>query len=278
MIRRFVLYTTGFTLLTIAGANRSSAQDTALVRAFRTSSAPFAIVDGRLKGSGADVLSRAIRENQFIMVGEDHGIREVPEFVGALFAAAQPAGYRHLAVEVGPVTSRRLETMMRSPTAQQDLNAFLGRYTPFTIPFFFWKEEAQMLEDVVKSVPSTRGVVWGLDQEFIMSSTYTFERLAQIAPTKAARELALQLAATSAKEDKSMLETRNPGAVWMVASTDADVAKLKAAFSTAPAGSEADETMRELLVSRDIYRMYNAGTNYESNQKRDDLMKQHFLA
>jgi hypothetical protein len=278
MIPRFVLCTTGFIALTIAGANKTSAQDSALVRAFRTNSAPFNLGNGRLNGPGADVLSRAARENQFIMVGEDHGFREVPQFVGALFATAQPAGYRHLAVEVGPVTSRRLESMMRSPTAQQDLNAFLARYTPYTIPFFFWKEEAQMLEGVVKSVPSTRGVVWGLDQEFIMSSTYTFERLAQIAPTKAARDLALELAATSAKEDTMMLESKNPGAVWMVASTDADVAKLNAAFSSAPAGSEAAEALRELLVSREIYRMFNAGTNYESNQKRDDLMKQHFLA
>jgi hypothetical protein len=278
MIHRFVLGTTGFLLLSIAGANTIPAQDTALVRALRTSSAPFTLVDGRLEGRGAEVLARAARENQFIMVGEDHGFREAPAFVGALFAAARQAGYRHLAVEAGPITSRRLETMMRAPSAQHDLDAFLGRYTPYTIPFFFWKEEAQMLEGVVKGVPSTRGVVWGLDQEFIMSPTYTFERLAQIAPSRMARDLALELAATSAKEDKAMLDTQNPEAVWMVASTDADVAHLKAAFRRSPAGSEADETLRELLESRDIYRMFNAGANYESNQKRDDLMKQHFLA
>jgi hypothetical protein len=277
MIRRNVLATTGFIVLSLAGPGAGIAQDTALVRAFRTNSAAFTVVDGHLKGLGADVLSRAARDNQFIMVGEDHGFREVPEFVGALFEVARPAGYRHLAVEVGPVTSRRLETMMRSPNAQQDLNTFLGRYTPFTIPFFFWKEEAKMLEGVVKSVPAARGVVWGLDQEFIMSSTYTFERLAQIAPSKAARDLASQLASTSAKEDKTMLESKNPGAVWMVSSTDADVAHLKAVFKAAP-GSEADELIRELTESRDIYKMYNAGTNYESNQKRDDLMKQHFIA
>ena len=276
MNRRNVIAVTGFAFLSFASPYAGAAQDTALVRAFRINSAPFTLVDRHLKGLGADILARAARDNQFIMVGEDHGFREVPEFVGALFETARPAGYRHLAVEVGPVTSRRLETMMRSPTAQKDLDAFLGRYTPFTIPFFFWKEEAQMLEGIVKSVPSTRGVVWGLDQEFIMSSTYTFERLAQIGRTKGAHDLAAQLAATSAKEDKAMLETRNPGAVWMVTSTDADVAQLEAAFKAAP-GSEADEAIRELVVSREIYRMYNAGTNYESNQMRDDLMKRHFL-
>jgi hypothetical protein len=272
-----VLAATGIVVLALAIPGAGNAQDTALVTAFRTNSAPFNISNGRLTGMGADVLSRAARENQFIMVGEDHGFREVPEFVGALFAAARPAGYRHLAVELGPLTSRRLETMMRSPGAQHDLDAFLGRYTPYTIPFFFWKEEASMLEGVVKSLPSTHDVVWGLDQEFIMSPTYTFERLAQIAPSRAARDLASEFASISAREDSAMLTSRNPGVVWMVSSPDSDVTRLEAAFKAAHQ-TEAGVLIRELVESRDIYRMFNAGTNYESNQKRDDLMKQHFLA
>ncbi len=248
MVHRNVLVAAGFILVAVAGPKSGGAQDTALVRAFRANAATFNLIDGHLKGPGAGMLSRAARENQFIMVGEDHGFREVPEFVGALFEVARPAGYRHLAVEVGPLTSRRLETMMRSPAAQQDLNAFLARYTPFTIPFFFWKEEAQMLESVVKSVAPARGVVWGLDQEFIMSSTYTFERLAQLGATKAARDLAVQLAAISSRDDTVMLESKNPGAVWMISSTDADVARLKSAFKGTP-GSEAEDLIRELTES-----------------------------
>jgi len=259
-----------------AGGAILEAQDTSFVKALRSNSSSFNIADGHLRGLGADVLSRAVRENQFILVGEDHGIRELPQFVAALFDAARPAGYRHLAVEIGPITGRRLETMMRAPDAQKQIDTFLGRYTPFTLPFFFWKEEAQMLESVVKSVPAQRGVVWGLDQEFIISATYMFERLVAIAPSKPAREVATRFAASSAKGDSMMITSHNPGAVWMVTSTDADVAQLKSVFSAKP-GTEADEIIREVSVSRDIYRMFNAGTNYESNQKRDDLMKIHFI-
>ncbi len=285
MIPRIVRLAVVAVVLAFAAILPASAQDSALVRAFRANSAQFTIVDGQLAGAGAEALSRAARENQFIMVGEDHGFREVPEFVGALFAAARPAGYRHLAVEIGPVTGRRLDRMMRAPNAQTGVNAFLGRYTPFTLPFFFWKEESAMLERVVKSVPRTSPVVWGIDQEFIMSPTYMFERLAQLAPSKAARDLATELAALSGREDKQMLATGNPGAVWMVTSTDADVAKLDKAFragwpadaESVASHSEADAIIRELAVSRVIYQMFNAGTNYESNQKRDNLMKQHFI-
>lgn len=263
-------------LISLASASLLPAQDTSFVKVLRSSSAPFTIVNGHLSGAGGDLLTQMTRENQFILVGEDHGIRELPEFASALFAAARPAGYSHLAVEIGPVTGRRLEAMMRKPDAQQEVSAFLGRYTPFTLPFYFWKEEAEMLESVVKSVPGKRGVVWGLDQEFIMSPTYMFERLAELAPSKNARTLATQLARASAREDSVMLKTGNPTTVWMVTSTDADVARLKSAFSAKP-GTEAEEIIRELSTSRVIYRMFNSGTNYESNEKRDNLMKQHFL-
>lgn len=263
-------------IITLASALPLKAQDSSFVKVLRSSSAPFTIVNGHLSGEGGDLLTQMTRENQFILVGEDHGIRELPEFVSALFAAARPAGYSHIAVEIGPITARRLENMMRKADAQQEVNAFLGRYTAFTLPFYFWKEEAQMLESIVKSVPGKRGVVWGLDQEFIMSPTYMFERLAELAPSKKARALATQVAATSAREDSVMLKTGNPTTVWMVTSSDADLAHLKSAFSAKP-GTEAEEIIRELSTSRDIYRMFNAGTNYESNQKRDDLMKRHFL-
>ena len=201
MIRKLVSATT--TLLMFAGGAILEAQDTSFVKALRSNSSSFNIADGHLRGLGADVLSRAVRENQFILVGEDHGIRELPQFVAALFDAARPAGYRHLAVEIGPITGRRLETMMRAPDAQKQIDTFLGRYTPFTLPFFFWKEEAQMLESVVKSVPAQRGVVWGLDQEFIISATYMFERLVAIAPSKPAREVATRFAASTSRRAPS---------------------------------------------------------------------------
>lgn len=274
MIARFIRSTALLSSLMTSAVLQ--AQDTAFVKALRSNASPFTITNGHLTGAGADALSRAAHENQFILVGEDHGIRELPEFVSALFATARPAGYTHLGVEIGPITGRRLESMMRAANGQKEVDTFLGKYIPFTLPFFFWKEEAQMLENVVKSLPGKRGVVWGLDQEFILSPTYMFERLAAIAPSASARTLATQLVESSAKGDQAMIKSGNPGAVWMVTSTDADIAKLASTFSPKK-GSEADEIIRELTVSRQIYRMFNTGQGYESNQKRDDLMKQHFI-
>lgn len=248
------------------------AQDTAFVRVLRDHASAFTIQGGRMKGAGADSLARIAAETQFMMVGEDHGIREVPEFVNALWNAARPAGYGHIAVEIGPISGTRLESLLRPVSAQSDLDRFFATYTPYSFPFFFWKEEAQMLESVVKSMPGKRGVVWGIDQEFIMSPSYLLERLAEIAPNKTARDLAAGFAQSSNKGDKAMLTSGNPGAVWMVTTTDADIAKMRAVFKSAP-GGEAATIIDELALSRDIYNKFNKGLNYESNQQRANLMK-----
>ena len=269
-----------FGILTLAAITllpfQSRSQDTAFVKAIRSHASPFEIVGGRLRGFGADALSRVARDHQFIMVGEDHGIREVPQFVAALWETARPHGFSHVGVEIGPVSGANLERMMRRPSAQREMDAFLTRYTSFALPFFFWKEESEMLEEIVKSLPAGRDVVWGLDQEFMLAPTYLFDRLTAIAPNAAARRLAAAYAEASGKGDRAMYANSNPSGLWMVSSTDADIPRLRSAFKPR-VGSEADVILTELALSRDIYGKFSAGLGYESNQQRDDLMKTNFM-
>jgi hypothetical protein len=253
------------------------AQDSPLTGALREHSFPFTIENGQLAGAGAAFFRQVAREHQFIMIGEDHGIREVPEFVGAAFdLARRDANYRHLGVEIGPETTRQLETMLRKPTGQDELKAFLTRYTGFSLPFANWREEALLFQRVVQSLPDEKHVLWGLDQEFIVAPSYLFEDLARMAPTPAARDLARNLAASSLASDRRMIAEANPQAVWMVTSTDADVAALQKAFEKATPAARA--LLDEIVESRAIYRTIFSGKNYESNRDRGELMKRHFVA
>ncbi len=86
MQRRLVLAVAALTL-----AEPAAAQDTEFVKALRAHATPFEIYGGKLRGLGADAIARVVREHSFVMVGEDHGIREVPQFVSALWTTACPA-------------------------------------------------------------------------------------------------------------------------------------------------------------------------------------------
>ena len=274
-----VVLTAGVAFLAPAAlAQRSAAPPASdsVIRALRAHSTPFTVSGNELHGAGADTLARIARENQFVMVGEDHGMQEVPAFIGALFAAARPAGYRHLAIEIGPVGARNLEQMMRDTAPQRRVEAFLRSYTSFSLPFFNWREESAMLQRVVESTPRVPDVLWGLDQEFVLAPTYDFDRLARIAPTASAGIVARRYAQKSRALDARTMSEGNPKLLWMFASTDADVDALVRDYH-AHVGSEAETILRELTASREIYAKFTRGENYASNLQRSEMMRRHFL-
>jgi hypothetical protein len=263
-------------LLANAAARPLAAQDSTVIRALIRHAVPFTLDNGTLHGAGADALLEIARSHQFILVGEDHGFQEVPAFVGALYELARPAGYAHLAVEIGPITGRWLDSTMHAPDGIKGLESWLHRYTPFTLPFFFWREEAAMVQRVVRADPRARHVIWGLDQEFILSPTYHFQALARLAPTSAAKALADRAAASSAEADRRFISEGNPQAQWMSATSDSEVQAFAAGYRARP-GTLADTIVRELVESREIYRKIFAGRNYESNSQRDEMMRRHFM-
>ena len=252
-----------------------TAQDTALVAALRSHAMPLTVDGGRLGGPGADLLKAEAARSQFVLVGEDHGMREPPALTAALFRAIQPVGYSHLAVEVGPFTGRALEAALRRPGGE----AAFGRSvkaSPWAVPFYNWKEETDMAADVVAATPRRAGTIWGLDQEFIGSPAVHLRRLAEIAPDGMARSLALEYAAEAGRADARVIAEKNPTLFFMTSWPPDMLPRLRAAFHAAPA-SEAAMLLGELETSAHIYAGQFNGHGYESNDERAGLMKRHFM-
>ena len=113
----------------------------------------------------------------------------MPIFVGALFREINGFGFQTLATETGPLTANYLEEMASQPQAQKVFADFNAQY-PFGLPFYSWKEEAQMAESIVKASHNKNQKLWGLDQEFIASSAFHFKRLFGLASTKEAKSAA----------------------------------------------------------------------------------------
>jgi hypothetical protein len=230
------------------------------------------ITDGRLGGSGGDLLVREADQAQFFLVGEPHGIANVPRFVSALFASIRPKGYTDLAIETGPITARRLEKLVATPNGLSDFN----RKYPFGLPFYNWQEEGELLL-------STRGNgrsashFWGLDQEFMASSRFHLERLFELAPNASAKAVVKKYLDQATTEFDRVVASKNPRLMLLASAKTEDFDKLDAAFLHSK-NLEAREILDEMRESAEIYGNIFAGKGLESNLQRSRLMKKHFTA
>lgn len=236
----------------------------------------LALEDGVLTGSGADFLLSEAKAVQFFLIGEDHGIAEVPQFTAALFQRIYPMGYHHLAIETGPLTAQWLRSLAAEPNAQQACSAF-HKENPFAVPFYHWQEEAALLVAVLKGAQPGVQPLWGLDQEFIMSSKLHFKELLALAPNDDARKVVNEFYENTQTEFHLMVESKDPGLFFLASAQKADFEQLENAFG-AQAPLQAREILFELKTSWEIYAKNFSGAGYESNAQRAGLMKKHFMS
>ena len=84
----------------------------------------LSVSGGRLSGAGASVLESALAQSRFVLLGEDHGIAQTPQFWAAVCATAGPAGFHTMAVEEGPLVAAELEGLARRPDGVAQLTVF----------------------------------------------------------------------------------------------------------------------------------------------------------
>jgi hypothetical protein len=228
-----------------------------------------------LGGDGATFLLDEARASEFVLIGEDHGFAEMPRFTAALFRALEPSGYHHLVVEAGPITGRYITRMATDKDPQRAFADFNRTY-PFALPFYSWREEADMLATAAAAAKGVDEPIWALDQEFILSPQVHLERLVALAPDANARAVATKYYEKVRTEVSRMVESKNPSMVFLASATADDFKRLDAAFHAAP-GSEAGRILSELETSWEIYQGQFNGHGYESNTQRSALMKAHFM-
>jgi hypothetical protein len=253
----------------------SNADDEALIAELVKNRLTLALEDGKLKGAGAELLFKEAEASEFFLIAEDHGIAELPQLAAALFRQLNSYGYAHFATEAGPITARQLEKLATSPRSSQDFADF-NRRNPFSLPFYFWKEETALLEAIVNSPGRKVKPIWGLDQEFVMSAKLHLKRLVELAPNRQARRVVEEYNQKAQTEFNRMVESKNPSNVFLASATEDDFKKLSAALDPKP-GSEAAEIFDELKESWEIYTKQFRGQVYEANDQRAQLMKRHFL-
>ena len=247
-------------------------QDSLLTQKLKANARFFQSQGNVLSGEGFDFLKKEADESSFFMIGEDHGLREIPYFTGELYDAIRPMGYGYFATETGPFTAEMIQSMALKDDWEEVFSQHFKKY-PLSIPFYYWQEETAMLRSIVKGHDGKKDMVWGLDQEFAASFRMFFTKLEQEAPTEESRSAAQQYHELALRSFNESLAAKDPSKSLLAVIRPDDFRKLESVFAGQAA---ALELISELEQSIQIYQLWFTGGGYESNCLRAEMMKRHF--
>jgi hypothetical protein len=246
-----------------------SVDDDPLGQALAANRYTLELVDGHLRGPGGELLLEAGRAAQFFLLGEEHGVAEIPLVAAALFRELAAEGYGHLAIETGDGLAERLEEAARRPDPLAALARFYANHWPGA-PFFTLRTEAELLVTAVDAVDG-EGVLWGLDYD-ILADRHALQRLRDLATSEAERrsvDRAIEVADSAF--ERAMTEG-NPGHVMMFGGPAGVLDSLAEVFGPEP-GSEADRIISLLRETRAINQHWLDGETWESNRRRAEWNK-----
>jgi hypothetical protein len=134
----------------------------------------------RASGPGVDWLIDQARAARFFLLGEEHGLAQVPALVSTLLPALKPAGYSRLGLEISPPAAPVLDAAAAG--GMDALRAFVGPGRG--VAFYGMAEEARMLADVRAAFPGKGPLLFGLDYE-VLADRLLIETLRTRAPAAA---------------------------------------------------------------------------------------------
>ncbi|MFN7977558.1 MAG: hypothetical protein U0P30_05435 [Vicinamibacterales bacterium] len=228
----------------------------------------IAVRDGRLAGAGGDTLRAAMAATPYVLIGEDHGLREIPAFSSAVFRELAARGTRDLVVEVGPEAGRRLTTTLGARDPEAEVRTWVRRY-PFSLAFYDLQQELAFLREARAAAgPGLR--VTGVDQELMGAGRMLLESIA----TKDAALPGLLAQEHAAYEQA--VASGNPLDLFLMTGPADALAALRDRLAAAKRPREAAQ-VTALLDSREIYGL-NSSSGFLSNVTRAGLMKRNYVA
>jgi hypothetical protein len=228
--------------------------------------------DGKFSGPGALVLDAAVQQSRFVLLGEDHMTREIPQFAAALCDTMHPDAY---AVEAGPYATRFVNSLLSNPGRIPIMTA-RDRAYPDNMAFLDIREENDLAAHCAASSHNPHFALWGLDQEFLGSAGTLLQSMAATHPGPQSRAA---IAVAQAKEQTAAALATSTGdyaKLFLLASTNTDIQSLQSGVD-ADGTTATRDLLHEFTLSRTIYRTF-AQSGPDSNLLRSQLLKRHFLA
>ncbi|MGA7415634.1 MAG: hypothetical protein WBW33_34495 [Bryobacteraceae bacterium] len=274
MKNRVIFVFPALVLMAVFGTGGVFGQQDKLVDSLTKNRTQLVLKDGKFAGTAAPLLEKALAESQFVLIGEEHGTQQVPAFASAVCNVVGPLGFHTMAVEAGPRAAAAIQPWIGGANSREQLAQFEKKF-PDTIAFFNLQPELELLSHCAAVAQGGTFQVWGLDQEFMGSSGYLLSRILETHPGKQATAETERLLAKNDEARASAAKSGNPGELFMMSVSDADLAGLRALLQK-EGDTTAQALLDELMESREIY-YKNATAGAESNRQRALLMKRNFV-
>jgi hypothetical protein len=231
------------------------------------------IEGGKLAGSAAPVLEKAISGAQYVLIGEDHITHEIPQLAAAVCDMMAPDGLTAMAVEAGPQAAKVVAASLRKPDRLARMAALTDRY-PDSVAFLNMQEENDLVEHCAEASHNPNFQLWGLDQELMGSAGWLLDEILATRPGTAAMAALTQMKTEEQKDAAIAKESGDPSKTFLLAASEAQLSEVAAALKH-EGNAAANELFHELVESHEIY-LKNMQGSPESNSQRARLMKQHF--
>jgi hypothetical protein len=229
--------------------------------------------NGRFVGSAAPVLESAIANAQYVLIGEDHMTREIPQFTTAVCDIMAPLGLSAMAVEVGRQVAEFVSSSFGKPDRLARMTALTRQY-PDSVAFLNMQQENDLVAHCAQIAHTPHFRLWGLDQEFFGSAGWLLDQIAATHPGPAATAGITRLKGEEQQDALRAKETGDPLKLFLFAASDSELTEVAAVLQR-DGNSAANALFLELIESHEIY-LKNTRSPPESNNLRARLLKRNF--
>jgi len=209
-------------------------------------------------GKGWDLIQAGVRDNQYVLIGEDHFMAEIPYFTQQVLKTAP---FNTFALEVDPYIAQLLNQKLAQPDTTS-LMKWAVQAGP-ALSFYSLREEFHMLREASRTHTS----LIGLDQVMMMSDPLLYDELAHKATRPSARQrYAAMSERANVSASKAALDLSHP-MYMQSAAFEEDVTALK----KEPMSAQEKEIVDAVQLSARIYKT-------QSHALRVQLMKHQLMA
>jgi hypothetical protein len=228
---------------------------------------------GAFSGDGATVLANAVAKSRFLLVGEDHLTRQIPQFTAALCQLAAPAGLAGMALETSPDAAAFVQNRLSDPTLWSQMVSLTRKY-PDSIAILNDKQEIDMVQTCARLSGNPTFHVWGLDQTFIGSANWLIDKMLASHPGPLATAQLERLKRIARRDAAQARTSSKNSSLFLLNPSSKQELQAAAPAIAQDGGPEVQRLFHEIQVSQHLYTLFERTGN--DNPQRSRLLKQNF--